>query len=398
MSDLAFLDRIDLASVTEHPHRRAALDAFRAVGFPNRRDEAWHFTDLKARMRDFDWTPSGDRAALMLPDLSLPCAVLRDGVWNGASSRPAPFMSRLVRDEAVPAGANSLVALNTALGQDGVDIRLRAAEAGGTVMVVAQACANAQPITPRYRVVLGAEASLTIIEVAQGSGAYVHDPVWEITLGAGARLEHYRLQDDAVQSVHVATVFVTMDEAAHYNGFTLATGASLARSEFHVALAGAHGDVQLNAAQLLTGRQHGDITTVIAHKAPHCSSRQTVKSVIDGTARGVFQGRIEVDRIAQKTDGYQMNQALLLSPDAEIDSKPELEIFADDVKCSHGATIGALDPEQIFYLRSRGIDEAQARAMLIRAFLTEALEPIGESVARPIFEAAIDEWWRRAAL
>ncbi len=118
-----------------------------------------------------------------------------------------------------------------------------------------------------------------------------------------------------------------------------------------------------------------------------------MKSVLDGHARGVFQGRIEVARAAQKTDGYQMNQALLLSPDAEMDIKPELEIFADDVKCSHGATIGALDPEQIFYLRSRGIPEAQARSMLIRAFLTEALEPVTNEAAREMFEAAIEKWW-----
>ncbi len=398
MSELDFLDRIDLESVAEHPHRLAALDAFRAVGFPTRRDEAWHFTDLKARMRDFDWAQKGDQAVLALPDLSWAGVVLRDGIWDAASSRPAPFMNRLVRDEVVGAGSTALVALNSALGQDGVEMVLRDGEEGGTVMMVAQAGASAQPITPRYRVVLGAQATLTIIEVAQGSGAYMHDPVWDITLGPGARLDHYRLQDESVQSVHIATVFVAMGEAAHYNGFTLAVGASLARSEFHVALNGARGDVHLNAAQLLTGRQHGDVTTVIAHKAPLGASRQTVKSVIDGAARGVFQGRIEVDRIAQKTDGYQMNQALLLSPEAEIDSKPELEIFADDVKCSHGATIGALDPEQIFYLRSRGIAEVDARAMLIRAFLTEALEPIGESMARPLFEAAIEGWWRRAAL
>jgi len=157
--------------------------------------------------------------------------------------------------------------------------------------------------------------------------------------------------------------------------------------------AGAH--AHLNAAQLLGGTQHGDITTVVHHTAPNCASRQTVKSVLNDAAHGVFQGRIEVDRIAQKTDGYQMNQALLLSDDAEMDIKPELQIFADDVKCSHGATIGALDPEQLFYLRSRGIPEAAARAMLIRAFLAEALEPVEHEAARAVFEAAIEDWWNK---
>ena len=139
----------------------------------------------------------------------------------------------------------------------------------------------------------------------------------------------------------------------------------------------------LNGAQLLSGPQHADFTTVVRHDAPPCTSRQTVKNVLAGRSHGVFQGRIEVARAAQKTDGYQMNQALLLSPDAEIDTKPELEIFADDVKCSHGATVGELDAEQLFYLRSRGIPDAEARAMLVRAFLAEALDAVtNETVAR----------------
>ncbi len=401
MTDLAFLDQLDPSVLAQHPHRRAALDAFRATGFPTRRDEAWHFTDLHARMRDFDWATSApapdQRLASALPNLDLPIVVLRNGLWDAQASNPAPFMTAFIRDQAVPSNPLPLVDLNTAFGQNGVDITLADGQQGGAVMLRAESTANAAPIAPCYRVTLGANASLTLIEIANGAGAYLHNPVWHITLGPGATLEHYRLQDESLHAVHTATIFVTMDQSAKYDGFTLAVGASLARSEFHLGLNGAHGAVHLNAAQLLTGRQHGDVTTVIRHQAPHCASRQTVKSVIDGSARGVFQGRIEVDRIAQKTDGYQMNQALLLSPDAEIDSKPELEIFADDVKCSHGATIGALDPEQIFYLRSRGIAEPDARALLIRAFLTEALEPIGESIARPIFDAAIEAWWLRCA-
>ncbi|MGC8469432.1 MAG: SufD family Fe-S cluster assembly protein, partial [Acetobacteraceae bacterium] len=133
----------------------------------------------------------------------------------------------------------------------------------------------------------------------------------------------------------------------------------------------------------------------VRHAAPACASRQTVKSVLGGMARGVFQGRIEVAREAQKTDGYQRAQALLLSPEAEIDLKPELEIFADDVKCSHGATVGALDAEQIFYLRSRGIPAAEARAMLVRGFLAEALADIAEGPGRSMLEEAVELWWRR---
>ena len=156
---------------------------------------------------------------------------------------------------------------------------------------------------------------------------------------------------------------------------------------------GANGHAALNAAQILRGHQHADFTTVVAHEAPGCASRQTVKNVLAGHSRGVFQGKIEVARIAQKTDGYQMNQALLLSPDAEIDCKPQLEIYADDVKCSHGATVGELDAEQIFYLVSRGIPLAEARAMLVRAFLSEALALVTDEAVRALFEHALTQWW-----
>ncbi len=145
------------------------------------------------------------------------------------------------------------------------------------------------------------------------------------------------------------------------------------------------------------GTQHADFTTVVRHDAPSCISRQTVKNVLAGRSQGVFQGRIEVARAAQKTDGYQMNQALLLSPDAEIDTKPELEIFADDVKCSHGATVGELDAEQLFYLRSRGIPDAEARSMLVRAFLAEAMDLVAHETVRAVLERAVEGWWERQA-
>jgi len=152
-----------------------------------------------------------------------------------------------------------------------------------------------------------------------------------------------------------------------------------------------------SSAQLLTGNQHADFSSIVRHDAPNCTSRQTVKNVLNGRSRGVFQGRIEVARDAQKTDGYQMNQALLLSPDAEIDSKPELEIFADDVKCSHGATVGELDAEQLFYLRSRGVPEDAARAILVRAFLTGALDLVTDDAIRSELEQRVDAWWERQA-
>ena len=214
-------------------------------------------------------------------------------------------------------------------------------------------------------------------------------------MAEGATLAHVRLQEESQSAFHVQTGFVEIAEGGTYDAFVLTLGSRLARTEIHAKLNGPTAAVHLNGAQLLGGDQHGDITTVVMHDAPNCASRQTIKNVLSDRSRGVFQGRIEVARVAQKTDGYQMNQALLLSPDAEIDCKPQLEIYADDVKCSHGATVGELDADQLFYLRARGIPHEQARSMLVRAFLAEALDPIAHEGARAMLEEAVEAWWAR---
>ena len=194
---------------------------------------------------------------------------------------------------------------------------------------------------------------------------------------------------------HLATLYAQIEAGGTYDSFVLNLGGRMVRTEVHAHLAGPGGTAHLNGAQLLAGTQHADFTTVVRHDAPSCTSRQTVKNVLAGRSRGVFQGRIEVARHAQKTDGYQMNQALLLSPDAEVDTKPELEIFADDVKCSHGATVGELDAEQLFYLRSRGIPDGEARSILVRAFLAEALEAVAQDNIRAMLEDSVERWWER---
>jgi Fe-S cluster assembly protein SufD len=230
-----------------------------------------------------------------------------------------------------------------------------------------------------------------------GQGTYLLNTVAEIHVAEGATLTHIRLQDEAASAFHVSTTYADIEAGATYDSFTLNLGARLSRTEVHAQLTGKGGVAHLNAAQLLTGSQHADFTSVVGHTAPGCQSRQTVKNVLAGKSRGVFQGKIEVARQAQKTDGYQMNQALLLSPFAEVDSKPELEIFADDVKCSHGATVGELDAEQMFYLRSRGVPEAEARSILVRAFLAEALDAVADETIRARLEAAVEGWWEKQA-
>jgi Fe-S cluster assembly protein SufD len=365
------------------------------TALPTRKLEAWRYTDLRslAAISFADAVPVAVPGEL--PDLGIPRIVFVNGLYNAQCSTPPDFLSGFAT--VAEASDLPLALINAEYARDGVTLAIGDGVDAGAVLLISYAGGSNEPIAfhPRHRITLGVGAKLTLIEIAIGQGVYWHNPVTDIALHENAILAHYRLQDESAEAFHLATIRAKIAAGAAYESFSLVIGARLSRAEFHATLIGPKASTHLNAAQLLGGHQHGDFTTVVQHDAPNCGSRQTVKSVLDDHARGVFQGRIEVARAAQKTDGYQMNQALLLSPTAEIDIKPELEIFADDVKCSHGATIGALDPEQIFYLRSRGIPEDQARSMLIRAFLTEALEPVTDEAARNLFETAIENWWAR---
>jgi Fe-S cluster assembly protein SufD len=364
------------------------------TALPTRKLEAWRYTDLRALAAISFSETSPAELPDHLPDLGIPRLVFINGAYNEPLSTPPDFLAPFAT--VAEASSLPLALINAEHARDGITLTVPPDTDAGALLLVSYASA-ATPVAfhPRHRITLGAGAKLTIIEVAMGQGVYWHNPVTDIAIHENATLAHYRLQDEGAEAFHLATIRAKIAAGAAYESFTAVIGAKISRAEFHATLLGPNATTHLNAAQLLGNHQHGDFTSVVAHDAPNCASRQTVKSVLSGHARGVFQGRIEVARAAQKTDGYQMNQALLLSDTAEIDIKPELEIFADDVKCSHGATIGALDPEQLFYFRSRGIPEAQARAMLIRAFLTEALEPVNHEGAKQLFETAIETWWTR---
>jgi len=362
------------------------------TALPTRKLEAFRYTDLRS-LAATSFSPAPVAVPDNLPDLGLPRLVFLNGLFNTALSSDIPYLQSFAT---VAEGSTLPLALiNAEHAHDGITLAIPPGVDAGAILLISHAGGSKHPFAfhPRHRITLGAGARLTLIEIAQGDGVYWHNPVSDIALHTGATLAHYRLQTESKDAFHLATMRAKIADGAAYESFTATIGARISRAETHVLLMGTGAHTHLNAAQLLGGTQHGDFTSVVNHQAPNCASRQTVKSVISDTARGVFQGRIEVDRIAQKTDGYQMNQAILLSPGAEMDIKPELQIFADDVKCSHGATIGALDPEQIFYLRSRGIPEDAARAILIRAFLTEALEPVTHDAAKTMFEAAIEGWW-----
>jgi Fe-S cluster assembly protein SufD len=389
--------------------RAGAAAAFRRAGLPTVREEAWKYTSLRpvaeAPFHEaLTEIPAGrgHDAGDVLAGLGLfdaPRLVFVDGRFRAdlsilsdrfgfTSFGESGDFGTLARPEREP-----LVALNTMLAEDGAIVEVEAGVDAGTVLLVnigADLHGTPTAFHPRHAFRLAPGARLAVVEIAAGSGTYLHNPVTEIVLGGGARLQHIRLQRDSLRAFHLATIYAAVAAGAAYDGFTLTLGARVARAEIHAGLHGGGGHATLNAAQLLQGTQHGDVTTVLRHDAPACQSRQTVRNVLADRARGVFQGRIEVARGAQKTDGYQMNQALLLSPQAEIDSKPELEIYADDVKCSHGATVGELDHDQLFYLASRGIPREEARAILIRAFLADIVDSVTHEAARAMLHAAIE--------
>ncbi|WP_298216903.1 Fe-S cluster assembly protein SufD [Acidocella sp.] len=366
------------------------------TALPTRKLEAWHYTDLRPLAAISFAPPPAAMAAPDLPGLPFPRLVFLNGTLNAALSARLAYARPFLAPVAAEAEQQPLAQINAAETRDGINLDIPAGAQAGEILLVSQA-AGPQPFAfhLRHRIRLGAGARLTLVELAEGEGVYWHNAVFDIALAEGARLQHFRLQRESGEAFHTATLRADARAGAAYEHFTLTLGARLSRTEIEANLLGPAATAHLNSAQLLDGAQHGDFTTAIRHKAPDCPSRQTVKSVLAGHAHGVFQGRIEVDRVAQKTDGYQMSQALLLSQGAEMDIKPELQIFADDVKCSHGATLGALDAEQLFYLRARGIPEAAARQMLIRAFLEEALEPVTHDASREWFEAALERWWRR---
>ncbi|MBE7211640.1 MAG: Fe-S cluster assembly protein SufD [Gluconacetobacter diazotrophicus] len=410
----------------DRPARDAAAAWLERHGLPRRTVESWKYTDLRplwsgrfgpARTEPADARRRFDTVSdLVGPvDGDTALAVFADGHFVAEASRlPDGFACHAGMSDTGPdaeagrgvaqadeldggaagedAARHPMVTLNAMLATDGLTVSVPDGVDGGRIVLVTLG-AEGVGCHLRHRITLGRGASLQLVEVAAGTGAYLNEGVLEIELATEARLGHVRLQRDALAALSFSTVRTVIAERASYDGFNLALGASLARHEVLATLAGPHAIVHVNGAQLLDGSQVADLTSRIEHDAPHCNSRQTVKNVLLGRARGVFQGKIVVARPAQKTDGYQMNQALLLSEAAEIDAKPELEIYADDVKCSHGATVGALDEEQLFYLRSRGVPLAEARAILVRAFLDDALALVGDEAAREVLERAVENWW-----
>jgi Fe-S cluster assembly protein SufD len=244
-------------------------------------------------------------------------------------------------------------------------------------------------VHPRLLVVAEPLAQLAIVEsyATVGNAAYFTNAVAEIDVGNGARVDHYKIQRESTEAFHVSTVQVKQGRDSMYHSFSYAAGAQLSRTNVYSRLLGEGAEVRLNGLYMVDGTQHADHQTFVEHIAPNTASRELYKGILDGNSHGVFNGKVYVDSEAQKTDGKQTNHALLLSDHAKVDTKPQLEIFADDVKCTHGATVGRLDEIGLFYMKSRGIGADNARALLTYAFAAEVLETIELDALREGLEA-----------
>jgi len=400
--------------------RRSAADKFAELGLPHRRIEEWKYTDLRSAVKDALPVRVGDATQMTIADVIValgPLAKLEthrvvfvNGRYRKELSSPdqlaglefEDLSSVLSSGDENAAGLASLTArdddavlsLNTAYMTDGAVVRIQAGAELVKPLLIAHVRAGGEPGFTAVRNVIdvGAKASAQIIE------AFVSLPgaakegqanaATQITVGDEAKVVHVKCAADTGDGItHLSNWMIRLGRETDYAGFQLTQGVSLARNQIFVAFDGEDTKLDLSGVFLGRGRDHIDTTLVVDHAVPSCESRELFKGVLDDQSRGVFQGKIIVQQIAQKTDGKQMSQGLLLSPDAEFDSKPELEIFADDVACGHGATCTELDKDLMFYCESRGIPSDIARGLLIESFIGEAVEKIEDE---PIAEAVMD--------
>jgi len=386
--------------------RETALSRFGEMGFPSPRLEDWKYTNVAPIEKRHFMFPgalspalnNGQLQALSLGGLdchhlvfingrlqpgysvptSLPAGVDVGSLAHALAQAPAdlePFLGHFADPT-----ANGFVALNTAFIDDGAYIRVApGVRLDKPVHLVFAITGSDEVMTsPRNLIVAGDNSQVTVIEhyVDLAGATYLTNAVTEIVAGAGAHVDHYKLQQEAMNAYHVATIQVHQGRDSRFVSRNFSLGGRLVRNDINAVLSAGGAECVMDGLFMAGGRQHVDNHTFIDHAVPSCSSRENYKGVLDGRSRGVFNGRIMVRQDAQKTDAHQSNHNLLLSEDAEVDTKPQLEIFADDVRCSHGATVGNLDNDALFYLRSRGLDEQNARGLLTYAFMREVIDRI----------------------
>lgn len=392
-------------------HRKRSLARFAELGFPSRRSEAWRYLDLRAleqnpmlpsrasagaesaalraRLAEIGFSGAAHRLAIvdgrLAPELSF-VGELPAGVWLGSmaeaiATRPGFVRPRLEASSVDP--GRPFAALNAAFFEDGFVVEI----APGTVLdrpidIVHFSSGAGGSLHTRSLVMAGAGSRASMIERFTGSGGYWRNDIVELRLADGAELTRATLVEEAADAVHFSEVLATLDQRARLADFALLLGGRTVRHEISVRSEGEGTRSELNGAYLISGRQEANILTTVEHAAPGGETRETFKGVATDRAHGAFQGRITVRPGAQKVDAHQMSRNLVLGPRAAIDTKPELEISADDVKCSHGAAVGDLDEAALFYLRARGIPNGEARRMLIEAFAREAVELIDHPALR----------------
>jgi Fe-S cluster assembly protein SufD len=404
--------------------REAAILAFEREGLPSRRVEAWKYTDLRALMKQAPEPAGAPGTAEQAAARRLPSALQVEGsvtidIVNGTPQQVGHAIDgvtiRSLADVAAQKDAvldhlgtavehrpDVAAGLNLAFMRDGLVIEVAAGCKVETPLHLAFVAIGAQAFAtyPRVLVVLGKGASLTLFESHRGSAgiAYQSNVVVEFVLDADASIDHVRLDCGGDAALSLSTLGAKLGDRTRFESFNLICGPQVARHQIFTGGQGEYINLVLQGATLLRRQQHGDVTLHAIHAAPHGTSRELFKTIVDDEATGVFQGKIVVDAIAQKTDGRMHSAALMLAENAAMNNKPELEIFADDVQCAHGATVSELDHDALFYAMSRGIARPQAEALLIESFVGEAAEFIANEHAREAVMEHVRHWlWERAS-
>ncbi len=386
------------------PPRRAAFERFAAQGLPTRRVESWHYTDLRAALADAaPLAPSPARATIEA------ARALLAGHEKSGAARLVSVNGKFAPDlsDALPAGAaiasrerrdsgaeDAMASLVEAMAPDSLTVDIVAgAELAGPIEIVHLAVGEgAYALYSWIEIALGAGASATIFETFLGAGSGVQrQAATRLRLGRSAKLKHAASIGDAPE-LHLESQLVELEAEAELNAFGLVSGGALTRRQIFAKLGGEGAKIALSGLTLLDGTRRADTTLQVVHAAPRGVSREFYRAIVADDAAGVFQGKVVVAPGAQKTDGAMKSQAVLLSPQAQMNAKPELEIFADDVVCGHGATVASIDPEQIFYLQARGIPKEEAEAMLLEAFGAEAINRVEDEALAEGLRARLAVW------
>ena len=358
------------------------------MNLPTPKLERWKYTNLPAKLKKFDLSESeADIALSGMTDYAYAFPKVMDNFPSWARD----MVAREAPGEVQYKDMLLWQAANDAL-KNGFILDVPENMQGDKALEVTYTGHDQSQTTARQIIRVAKDSDFTLIEYQLGAGQYWNNIVTQIEIAKGATFKHYRFQENSDQAVVTQNTHIILEEGAQYEAFTMTSGAHLSRNQIHVDMMGAHSSARLNGVNILDGSELGDTTITIEHQAPHCQSFQNYRNVVDDKSTAVFQGKVHVHQIAQKTDGYQMAKSLLLSGQATVNTKPELEIYADDVKCSHGATTGRLDNEALFYLQSRGIPEKESRNLLIQAFVNEVIEEVSNDDVQEQASLIVEKW------